>query len=348
MRLSLKEHIQFIKQLAVLLRAGVPVLASLRMVKEQSKSKTMISILNAGIHDVENGQTLAGALGRFKRMFGQLTINIIAIGEMSGNLSNNLDHLALTLKKKQVLRRKVVSAAIYPMFIIVATLAIAVVLTVFIFPKILPVFKSLNYDLPWTTQFLIFTNLTLRNYGALIAVLLVAAVVGLTLLLEIKSFRFWCQSFLLRTPFLGKVIQTYNATNIFRTLGLLLNSGVTVVQSFQITADATTNLVYKKELNSIAENLLKGESISSNIHKKSTAFPLAAAQMIAVAETTGKLSDTFSYLANVYEEELDETTKNASTMVEPMLLVFMGVLVGFIAISIITPIYGITQHLSPK
>ncbi len=348
MRLSLKEHIQFIKQLAVLLRAGVPILASLRMVKEQSKSKTMIAIMDAVIKDVENGQYLAGALKKFKKIFGELTINIIAIGEMSGNLSNNLDHLALTLKKKQALHRKIIGASVYPIFIVIATLVIAIVLTVFIFPKILPVFKSLNYDLPWTTKFLIFVNLALRNYGALIAVLLALGMVGFTLLWEIKSFRFWFQTLLLRTPFLGRVMQTYNSTGIFRTLGLLLNSGVTVVQSFQIVSETTLNLVYKKELTVIAENIMKGESISANMNKNSAVFPLAAAQMIAVAETTGKLSETFSYLANVYEEELDETTKNLSTMVEPMLLVFMGVLVGFIAISIITPIYGITQHLSPK
>ena len=348
MRLSLRDQILFIKQLAILMRAGVPLLSSLRMLKKQSKSRTVHIIMDQVIKDVENGQYLATTLGKFKKIFGELTINIIAVGEISGTLSNNLDHLAATLKKKQALRRKVVSASVYPIFIVIATLAITVMLTVFVFPKILPVFESINYQLPWSTRFLIFINNMVKDYGLYIGLGFIILVVGIILLLRIKKIRFWYHTAMIHIPLVKHSIQTYNTTNICRTLGLLLNSGVTVVRAFNITSNTTVNLAYKKALNTIADKIIQGEIISLNMSRSKALFPIAVSQMIEVGESTGKLSDTFMYLADIYEEEMDEITKNISTTIEPVLLLFMGVLVGFIAISIITPIYGITQHLTPK
>lgn len=348
MRLSLKDRVFFIKQLSILIRSGVPLFSSLLMLKKQTKSRTMNKIMAQVIRDVENGQYLATALGKFKRIFGELTINIIAIGEISGTLSDNLNHLCLTLKKKQALRRKLVSASVYPIFIILATLAITVMLTVFIFPKIIPVFKSVNYDLPWTTKFLIFISDTARNHGILIVLGVIVLAIGGWLLLRIKKVHFWYDKLLLQIPLLNRLVRAYNITNICRTVGLLLNSGVVVVRTFQVTANTTVNLVYKEELNNIAEKLMKGEIISTQMQNKPKLFPEIMPQMVAVGESTGKLSETFLYLSDIYEEDMDDLTKNLSTTIEPVLLIFMGVLVGFVAISIITPIYGITQHLNPK
>ncbi len=347
-RLSLRDRILFIKQLAILMRSGVPLFTSLHMLRKQTRSKTMSRVMDQVILDVENGQYLATALGKFRKVFGELTINIIAVGEISGSLSDNLDHLVLTLKKQQALKRKVVSASVYPIFIIIATLAITIMLTVFFFPKIIPIFKSVNYDLPWTTKFLIFMSDSMRLHGLLISLVAVALIIGIFFLLKIKKVRFLYDKILITTPLIKNLTQTYNAANICRTLGLLLNSGVVVVRSFQITSNTTTNLVYKRALNNIADEILKGEKISYQMEKKKNIFPLSMSQMIAVGESTGKLSETFLYLADIYEEEMDDITKNLSTTVEPLLLLFMGVLVGFVAISIITPIYGITQHLNPR
>ena len=300
------------------------------------------------IYDVENGQYLATTLGKFKKVFGELTINIIAVGEISGNLSNNLDHLAQSLKKRQALKRKIVGASIYPVFIVIATLGISVMLTVFVFPKIIPVFQSINYQLPWSTRFLIFINLTVKNYGIYIGIGLILLTVGLMFLLRIRKIHYYYDHLLTKIPFIRKIVITYNTTNICRTLGLLISSGTTVVSSFNITANTTTNLAYKKELGKVADAMTKGEKISTQINKDYKMFPPMVGQMIAVGESTGKLSETFIYLADIYEDEMDDLTKNLSTVIEPLLLVFMGILVGFIAISIITPIYGITQHLTPK
>lgn len=348
MRLSLKDKILFIKQLAILIKAGVPLFSSLHMLKDQTRSRTMSKIMKQVILDVENGQYLATTLGKFKRIFGDLTINIISVGEISGTLSDNLDHLVLTLKKQQALRRKVISASVYPIFIVVSTLAITVMLTVFFFPKIIPVLKSVNYQLPWTTRFLIFLSDSLRNHGIVIGLVAVVLIIGIYLLLRVKKVHYWYDKMLLRLPLVKKLVQTYNATNISRTLGLLQNSGVGIVRTFQITASTTTNLVYKEELNKIAEELIKGEKISSHMKKKPRLFHFIMANMIAVGENSGRLSETLMYVSDIYEEEMDDLTKNLSIIIEPLLLIFMGVLVGFIAVSIITPIYGITQNLKPR
>lgn len=348
LHLSLRSKIMFIKQLSILIKAGVPLLSALHMLKDQSKSKTMVYILGQVIKHVEGGQYLAVALGKFKKIFGELTINIIEIGEISGNLSSNLSHLAVTLKKNQALRRKIVSASVYPLFIMIATLTITVLLTVFFFPKIIPILKSVNYDLPWTTKTLIFISDSTRNHGLFLLGAIMIVMVGIFLLLKNKKIHFWYNAALLRIPLLRRLIQTYNAANICRTLGLLLSSGIVVVKSFEVTSNTTTNVVYKKELSNIAKTIAQGGKISTHMHRHPALFPVTMTQMIAVGEATGKLSETFSYVADIYEEEMDDFTKNLSTSVEPLLLIFMGLLVGFVAISIITPIYGITQHLSPR
>ncbi len=346
--LSLKDRILFIKQLAILMRAGVPLFSSLHMLKKQTRSRVMLKILNQVIADVENGQYLATALGKFRKVFGDLSINIIAVGEISGSLSDNLDHLVTTLKKQQALKRKVISASVYPIFIIVATLAITVMLTVFFFPKVIPVLKSVNYQLPWTTRLLIFTSDTLKANGVILGLVAVLIVAVIYFLLRVKKIRFWFDKILLSVPLINKLVQTYNTANISRTLGLLQNSGAGIVRAFQITSNTTSNLVYKKDLEDISEGLVKGEKISTQMMKKKKTFPFAMSQMIEVGESTGKLSDTFLYISDIFDDEMDDMTKNLSTVVEPLLLIFMGILVGFVAISIITPIYGITQQLSPR
>ncbi len=347
-RLSLKDKILFVKQLSLLMKAGIPILSALYIQRKQVKSKTMAKILNKIIFDVENGQYLATAMGRFKKVFGELTINIIAVSEISGTLSDDLSHLALTLKKQQSLKRKIISSSVYPIFIIFATLFITVMLVVFFFPKIIPVLKSINQQLPLTTRILINISDLLKNHGLLILSLLIFLALIIFLLFKIKKLRFWRDNAIVMIPFIKRIVQAYNTANISRTLGLLQNSGVSVVRAFQIASHTTSNLAYKKGLCDIAEALSRGEKISVKMQKFPILFPATMTEMVAVGESTGRLSETFLYVSDIFEEEMDNITKNLSTAVEPILLLLMGILVGFIAVSIITPIYGITQNLKAR
>ena len=347
LRFSLQDQILFAKRLSILVKAGVPVLEALKMLKNQSRSRAASQILEKVASDVENGQFLSKSLSQFKRAFGQLALNIIRIGETGGTLHENLEYLAQELKKKQALRRKVIGSLVYPIVIVCATFGISGLLVMYVFPKILPIFASLNFKLPWTTRALIWINSVFLHYGLWIILCLIALVISWMLLLRVRWVRFWIHRTILTLPLFGSLSQNYQMANFCRTMGLLLRCDVMIVEAMMIAADTTTNLVYQKEFYAIGHKITRGEKISTHMHSSNRLFPSMITQMITVGETAGNLSETLLYLGEMYENEVDDQTKNLSTTIEPVLMILMGILVGFIAISIITPIYGITQNLHP-
>lgn len=346
-RLSVKEKILFAKRLAILLRAGVPIMQSLNMLKEQSHSKATSIVLQSLCKDVEHGQSVHASLNQYKKAIGEFALNLIRIGEISGTLADNLDYLAEELKKKQALRRKVIGALVYPVFIVFATLGITVMLTVYVFPKILPIIQSLNADIPWTTRVLMFlSNFFIHDWMYILGIIVLFFIAFLYGLKK-EAFILFLDRSALRVPLIGRIFQGYHISNICRSLGILLKSDVRIVESINVTARTTTNLAYQKQLEQIAIGLSKGGKISDFTKKDKKLFPPMVSQMVEVGESTGHLSQSLLYVAQIYEDEVEDLTKNLSTVIEPVLMVFMGILVGFVAISIITPIYGITQHLTP-
>jgi type IV pilus assembly protein PilC len=346
--MSVKEKTLFAKRLSFLVKAGVPILKSLQIIKDQTTSVAKSNILGKVIQDVSNGQFLATSLAKFKNNFDQFAVNIIRIGEESGTLDSNLSYLAEEMKKKRELQRKVVGALVYPIFIIVATLGIAGLLTVYIFPKVLPVFASLDLTLPITTRILIEISDILKNYGLYILAGLAALFIGFMALMKTsKGFRHTSHRVAMRIPLIGLIIKNYQLANICRTLGTLLKSDIRIVKAFSIASETTTNLVYQKELDRIAQGVVKGEKITTAMERNSRLFPGILTNLVDIGESTGELDETLMYLSDMYEIEVDELTKNLPTMLEPVLMVFMGIIVGFIAVSIITPIYEITQNLNP-
>jgi type IV pilus assembly protein PilC len=348
-RLSTKDQTFFAKRLSFLMNAGVPILESLHMIREQTRSKSYARVLDKLIVSISNGQSLSSGLSKFKRMFGNFAINIIRVGESTGILSENLEYLADELKKKQALHKKVVGAFVYPVIVTIATLGITSFLMVYLFPKIMPIFTSLHYDLPITTKIVIWISNFLRNDGLYllggIALFLIALYIAVK---KSPTFRFYFHKTVLRIPIVGKIIQYYNLANCMRTMGLLLKSGISISEALPITADSIENLVYQREFHHLEKTVSRGEKLSSHIRKHRDLFPDVMTQIIAVGERSGDLQNSLMYLSDFYEAEVEDFTKNLSNVIEPILMIFMGIMVGFIAISIITPIYGITQHLSPK
>ncbi len=345
LKISVQEKILFVKNLAVMTKAGMPILDSLRLLQKQTQSKSMKKILEQISEDIANGQFLSTSMERYANIFGDFTVNIIRVGEASGILYENLNYLAEELKKKQELKRKIMGALIYPIIVVIATFSITGFLTVYIFPKILPVFKSLHVNLPITTKILISISGFLIVYGAHVIIGIVIAVILGWFVLKISTIRFLTHRLITYLPLFGNISQSYNMANFCRTLGLLLKSDIKVVEALSITANTLTNQVYKKELKAISIEIASGEEISKHLEKKSHLFPPMLSQLIAIGETTGNLSDTLLYLSEFYENKVDEVTKNLSTILEPVLMIVMGAIVGFIALSIITPIYEVTQGL---
>lgn len=345
-KLSITEQAFFAKRLSFLTNAGISLLEALHMIREQTLSKSYIRVLDAVIVDVSGGRSLSDSLGRFENAFGDFARSIISVGEQTGALSENLSYLAEELKKRQLLRKKIVSALVYPIFITIATIGITSLLIVFIFPKIMPIFLSLNVELPFSTKILIFAANFLGNYGLWLLLGIILFVIALRIVFKkSEKFHFWYDKAFMKAPLIGPMIQNYNLANISRTLSLLLNGGMTLSEALPITSKSTTNLVYKYELEKLTQVANRGEKISSHMKNYRKLFPDMLSQVISVGERSGNLSETLSYLSDMYESEVEESTKNLSNMIEPVLMVVMGVMVGFVAISIITPIYSLTQGL---
>ncbi len=345
-KMTLKEQTFFIKRLSFLLKAGIPILESLTMIREQTRQKGLITILDTVINDVSSGHNLSTSLGKFHKIFGDFSINIISFGESAGILSDNLTYLAEELKKKNALQKKVKGAFVYPAVVTFATLGITGFLMVYLFPKILPVFSSLHMTLPLSTRIIMaFSDFLIHHGLELVLGIVIFILVFIFTLKKVKIFRFYFDKLLMKIPMIGEVIKHYNLANTTRTIGLLLKSGVTFGETLEITTRVSGNLVYKREFEAMSEAVNRGERISVYLAKNRNLFPEVLTQIISVGERSGNLSNSFIYLSELYESEVEEFTKNISNLIEPALMIFMGVLVGFIAISIITPIYSITQNL---
>lgn len=347
MHFSLRDQILFAKRLSILVKASIPILSSLKMLEEQSGSRHGAKIIRDLRKQMEAGRSLANGMRCYKKIFGEFAVNIVRVGEMSGTLVQNLNYLADELKKKMELRRSIVSALIYPAFIVAATIAIVIMLTVFLFPKILPVFASFNAQLPWSTRVLIAVSDAAQQYWIHFLVGLFIAIVAFGLLLRIPSFKLFCDRGLLRWPILGGMFKSYYIANSTRTLGLLLKSEVGIMEGLRIVAETSGNSAYRKAFLDISEGVLRGETVGDMMKRDRLLFPLLVPQMVQVGEMTGSLNSSLLYLSEMYEDEMKTATKDLTTSIEPVLMILMGVMVGFVALSIITPIYGITQSLHP-
>lgn len=346
LKVKLQDRVLFARHLAVGIKAGMSLQDSLQLIHDQAKSKSFKAILKTLISDTANGMFLSDSLEKFKRVFGELFINLVRVGENSGTLTENLNYLAIEMKKKQQLRSKVRGAMIYPVVIMVATIGIVAVLMIGIFPKILPVFSNLKITLPITTRMLIATSNFLTSYGIWVLLGLILLIAGMSFGSRYEGYKKVWHYLILQLPIVKGISQKVNCAATARILGLLLKSGVRVIEAVNITANALDNRIYQRELRVAAETLRRGEFFSVYLLKKKKLFPLIFTNMIHVGENTGNLTENLEYLSEFYEEEVDEVLKNLSSIVEPFLLLFMGLLVGFIALSVITPVYQISQTLT--
>jgi len=346
LHIPLAEKILFVKHLSIMVKSGTTLLDGIELLRKQVRSSSFKYILTSVIQDVKNGQFLSDGLRKFHHVFGELFINVVKIGEESGSLSENLTHLAEELKKKQQLRAKIRSAFIYPVIVLIATFGVVGMLIFFVLPKIIPIFTSMRITLPWTTQLVVTTSQFLIQNGVAVFFGCIVLIVIWILLLRIRSVRFLAHRVILILPFVGQISKMANTAEFTRTLGLLLKSGMKIVEATTITAASVSNLVFQKALREAAETVRRGESFHTYLALHDHVFYPTVARMIEVGDATGTLEPNLFYLADFYESEVDELTKNLSTVIEPVLLLVMGGLVGFIAISIITPIYEITQSLS--
>lgn len=346
-RITLLDKALFVKHLSVMLKSGISINESLEVISEQSSSPKFRKIIKNVLEQVQAGQGLGKALDKYPKVFDPLFINIIKVGEDSGTLEENLEYLATELEDRLELIRNIKAASFYPVIILTATAGLALVLSYFVLPQITRLFTSLDFELPISTRILLFVAHVMDNYGLWVIGGFVGALVGFKVLISQNFAKPAWHWVLLKAPVIGGMIINYNLVMMNRTLNILLTSGLTIDQAIKITIDTTGNRVYKKKIEQILPQIQKGKTLSSILSgfkqsKRHPLFPLLVIKMISVGERSGRLDESFGYLSSYFAKEVDHATKNLTTVIEPILLISVGLAVGFIAISVISPIYQIT------
>jgi type II secretory pathway component PulF len=345
--LGVQDKINFTRHLAIVIKAGMPLYEGLRVLRRQAGSNTLIRIIDDLMEDVNNGRFLADGLQRYEKIFGSFYINIIRVGESSGTLSQNLLYLADELKKAKLIKNKIRAAMVYPVIILVATLIVTSFLTFFVFPKILPLFLSLNVKLPPTTRALISFLTFSKEYGAYVILGAVVLIFLIRLVLrKVPPVKYAVDLCMLYTPGLGKLLVALNLANLCRVLGLLLKSGVRIVEALLITSHTFNSLVYKRSIERATEEIRKGGQFATFLGSHRNLYPTILSEMVEVGENTGNLEENLVYLSEYYTEEIDAQIHNFTSLLEPLLILMMGLFVGFVAVSIILPIYTLSQGLS--
>jgi type II secretory pathway component PulF len=345
-KISLQERINFARHLSLIIKAGLPLYEGLKIIQSQTESKVLKKVVDSLIADVNNGKFLADGLERFEYLFGAFFINIVRVGESSGTLGKNLLYLADELKRSKSLEAKVRSAMVYPLVILVATIAVAGFLTFYVFPKLIPVFASLNVKLPVTTLVMLWILSFMQNYGLYaLAGIIVILFAGKIAIKRSHAVKYFINQMALYLPVISSLSIDVNVVNFTRVLALLLKSGVKIVEALRITAATFGNEVYHNVLLASTDEISKGGQLGVYLAKERHLFPPLVSGMVLIGESTGNLEDNLEYLAEYFDDEVDTKLHSLTSLIEPIMLLVMGLLVGFVALSIITPIYSIAQGI---
>lgn len=344
-RISFLDKVLFAKHLALMIKSGLSLREAVAGIEEQAKSKKFKRVLDDIIKNIDNGQTLADSLARHPRVFNDLYVNMIRVGEESGTLEENLRHLSSQLGKSYELKKKVKAAMIYPAIVLIATLSLGAALSFFVLPKLIPLFKSFKIELPLPTRVLLWLTENIQRYGFYLFWGLVVLLVVLIIISRLKPIKSIIHKILLKLPFTGTISRNINLALFSRTLGTLIKSGVPIVRSLDIAVVTLKNLTYQKYLKEVVLKVQQGQQMATYFKSHSKLFPATFSQMVGAGEKTGKLEDSLLYLAEFYEKEVDNASKNLATSLEPILLIIIGLVVTFVALSIIMPIYQLTRGL---
>lgn len=339
------EKINFARHLSSMLEAGLPVSRALSVLEKQTKKKVFKDILQAIQAKIREGGTLSAGMEQFPKVFSKMFVAMVRAGEESGNVEEGLRTIAIQLEKNYALKRRVRGAMMYPAVVLVIMIAIGALMLAYIVPTLAGVFEGMDAELPVQTRAIIWASDMMLN-NALLVLLLAVIFVGSSVYFLRKEIGKRFVDFLsIKVPFIKTITKEVNAARTARTLSSLLSSGVDVVPALSITENVLQNSYYKPVLALAQERIQKGEQISKVFIENEHLFPGFVGEMMSVGEETGKISGMLGDVAIFFEDEVDQRTKNISTIIEPILMVFIGVAVGFFAVSMIMPMYSLMEHI---
>jgi len=337
---GLKEKMFFTRNLKVMIAAGVPFPRALRILAEQSKSKKFRNALIDISEEIIKGKSFSQGLSGYPGVFSELYQNMIKVGEEAGTMEEVLDVLTQQMEREHELKSKIKGAMIYPAVIILAMLGIGFLMLVMVVPRLAETFKELNVELPLTTKIVISLGTFLAQKWYLAILLLIIFSILFRLSLKTIIGKKIIDTLILKIPIISTLIKKTNSAYTTRTLSSLIVAGVPIVRSLEIVSGASANFYFKEAMARVAEKVKKGEKLSEAMKSYSNLYPPLVLGMMEVGEETGETSGILAKLADFYEEEVTTATKNLASVIEPILMLFVGAAVGFFAISMIQPMYS--------
>ncbi|NGT11184.1 type II secretion system F family protein [Clostridium perfringens] len=344
-KVKLKDIAVFCRQFYVMLDSGLSIGKALNILIEQCEKPKLREALIGVNGDLKRGETLASSMRKRKDVFPNLLTSMIDAGERSGNLDIILKRMAEYYEKETKIRGKIKSAMIYPIVLgVVAIIAITFILT-FVMPTFVQMFEENNVDLPMSTKMVLGTSKMLGKYGIIIFLILVTAIILLGKYLKSEEGQYKLSSINLKIPVIKKLTQKIIVSRFTRTMGIVSSSGMSLVTSIEIVASVVGNKIAEKELLKVKEKVLKGEGLGDSIMNIKI-FPPMLASMVKIGEEAGSLDSILDKTADFYDDELEREIKTATALIEPSMIVLMGIIIGFLLISILTPMFKMYNSIS--
>lgn len=339
-KVSSKNRVIFTRQLATLVKAGLPISQALATAIGQVNDKNFQQILQKIAASVEGGTSLADSFAQYPAVFNQVYVSLVHAGEESGTLDDALERLADQQEKEQQIVSKVRGALIYPALVLATIVAVVIFMFVSVLPQIVGLYDELKKELPILTRIMFSITQTVMRFWPLFLLLLVATIFGIRAYVRTPKGREQFDRLKMRVPVFGTLFRKVYMARFSRTMASLVNSGVPLLEGLKTSSEAINNVVLKKEVVDAADQVKNGMSLSSALENAKHFLPLVP-QMIKVGEDSGSLGDMLDKVASFYEDEVDQTVKNLSTIIEPIMMIILGLMVMFIIIAILYPVYSL-------
>jgi len=344
-RVKEDELVLFTRNLSSMLTAGLPLSRALSVLERQNKNPKLLQITGQIRERITQGESFSDSLKDHPRVFSNLYTAMVRAGEESGKLAEALNMLSIQLARMSELKKKVKGAMIYPVIVILVMVVIAILMMIYVMPTITATFRGLGIELPLSTRVLIGASEFLNANALLTLAGLVVIIFGFISFIRTPFGEKIVHFLIIRLPAIGNIVKEVNAARTTRTLSSLLSSGVDVIDAIKITEDVVQNVYYKVVIREAAVRVEKGDSLSSVLVAHTNLYPPLVGEMTLVGEETGEMSQMLQNTADFYENEVSLKTKDLSTIIEPLLMVFIGTAVGFFALAMIVPIYSISDSI---
>lgn len=343
-RVTAKELVVFFRQLSILIEARVPIVSSLTAINEQSTNKYFNKVLSDMVNDIEDGLPFSKSMEKHPDVFSALSINLIKAGEASGNLKKSVEYVADNIEKNYTLTSRIKSAMTYPAIVLVVFFIIGFITITFILPKLTLMIKELNADIPWYTRMVIVVGDFMSVYWWAVAIIIIGFIGGILYYVKTPDGKKEWDKVKINLPLVGVLFRYVYISRFSENLAVLLTSGIPIARALTIVSSVIGNMNYEAIVLKAAETVKMGGSIS-DVLKRDALIPPVVSHMVKIGEETGQMDAVLQHIAKFYDQETDMMTKNLSSIIEPVLMIIIGIGVGFMAFAILMPIYNIAGQI---